>query len=148
MRDQVELRAFLEGGLGIDLGLAEFIGWDHDGKLAAVIGFHNYHRDSGVIELSAYSSRRDWLSGAKVIELFGYPFDQLGVRVCVARHAEDNYPARRIWTALGAREYTIPELRGEGRAECLSVLHKRDWTNGKFMRRYHGKEHTGRTGPV
>lgn len=148
MRDQAELRAFLEGGLGIDLGLAEFIGWDHDGRLAAVAGFHNYHRDAGVIELSAYSEWKGWLSGNRVIELFGYPFGQLSVRICVTRSAEDNYAVRRIMTALGAREYTIPELRGEGRAECLSVLHKRDWTNGKFMRRYHGEKHTGRTGPV
>lgn len=131
---QDALRAFLTRGLGMDIGLAQFMGWARPSGIVAVIGFHNYQPESGVIELSAFASVRDWLTADRLREIFAYPFDQLGVRLCVARISERNRTARRVWRALGAQEYVIPELRGPGEAECLYTLHRDCWLAGKFMR--------------
>lgn len=142
------MRAFIEKGLGITLTPAECIGWGRGGRLIAAVAFHNYDKRGGVIELSAYSTARDWLTKERLRDLFAYPFDQLKVRLCVARIAEGNRRARRIWRALGAKEFVIPELRGAGEAECLFLLDQTTWTKGKFMREDNGKERTDRTRPL
>ena len=132
---QVELRAFLERGLSATISPAVFMGWATETEgIVAAIAFHNFHRESGTIEVSAFSDRRDWLNRQRLAEIFSYPFGQLGVRLCVARIAEDNRRARRIWRALGAREYIIPELRGPDLAECLYVLMRSEWASGKFTK--------------
>ena len=135
---QAEMRAFIENGLGIKLTPAECMGWGRDGELIAAVAFHNYYPKDGSIELSAYSTSRDWLSREKVREIFAYPFDQLGVRICIARIDEHNARARRIWRAFGAKEYVIHDLRADGVAECVYVLHRDQWAGGKFMRDSHG----------
>ncbi|MDF3904697.1 hypothetical protein [Paracoccus sp. AS002] len=131
---QDALRLFLERGLGIEIGPAQFMGWARPDGIVASVGFNNWQPDAGVIEMHAYASRRDWLSKDRLRELFSYPFGQLGVRMCVARISERNDTARRVWRALGASEFVIPELRGPGEAEAIYTLHRDQWSSGKFMR--------------
>ena len=134
-----EVKAFVERGLWD--GRRRF---DHcttigfataqEGLVAGVV-YHNYEPDNGVIELSAYSSRRDRADKHIVSLIFGqYPFLQLGCRLLVARHSEHNLRARRIWAALGANEHPIPELRGPGEAEIIATLRRDVFLNSKFMR--------------
>lgn len=131
---QEALRVFLERGLGIEIGPAQFMGWARPEGIVASIAFNNYHPQEGVIELHGYASTRDWCNKDRLRELFQYPFDQLGVRLCVARISEHNHTARRVWRALGASEFIIPELRGPGEAEAIYTLHRDQWAASKFMR--------------
>jgi RimJ/RimL family protein N-acetyltransferase len=94
--------------------------------------YHNYDPDGGVIELTAYSTRRSWLNKSRLRAVFSYPFDQLGLRICVARISEKNTRTLRIWKALGAEFYPIPHLRAEGEAEIIAVLHRDTWKSSKF----------------
>lgn len=103
-------------------GRCRAIGFERGGQIIAGVVFHNWSPETGVIELSAASSRRDWLTRDRLIEIFAYPM-RIGCRIAVARIGENNTRARRIWQSLGATETIIPELRGPGLAECVYVLH-------------------------
>ena len=112
-------------------GECQAIGFADGRGLAAGVVFHNYDPDANVIELSAYSARRDWLTRGRLIDLFSYPFDQLGCRIAVARISEHNKRALRIWRSLGASQHPLPDLRSDGEAEVVCLL-KRDTFKAKF----------------
>jgi len=129
--------AFVSDGLWGDqrgFGPCKAVGFVKDGALIAGVVFHNFDPWSGVIELSSYSTRRDWLTKARLRVIFGYPFDQVGLRMCVARISENNTRTLRIWRALGADLHRIPDLRAEGEAEVIATLKRDDWQSSKFAR--------------
>jgi len=97
----------------------------------AGVVYHNWNPESGTIELSAASTRRDWLNKNNLLTVFGYPFDQLGCQLCIARISENNDRARRIWRALGASEFVIPRLRGRDEAEAIYTLTREAWDERK-----------------
>lgn len=114
---------------------AQAIGlYNNNNDLVAGVVYHNWSPSSGSIEMSAYSTTRVWANKSVVRLLFDYPFLQVGCRIVVARHAEDNTHARRIWSALGASEHIIPDLRADGLGEAIAVLRKETWLNSKFKR--------------
>lgn len=128
------VRLFVEFGLWggrRQFGASTAMGYADETGIVAGLVFHNYDPDTGVIEISAYSTRRDWLTKGRLVELFGYPFDQLGVRICIARSSDTNRRALRIWKALGASQHPLPDLRGEGEAEIVSLL-KRETFQARF----------------
>lgn len=130
--------AFVSHGLWGDqrgFGPCKAVGFatEKDGLIAGVV-FHSFNPWGGTIELSSYSSRRDWLTKERLRAIFGYPFDQLNLRLCVARISEKNTRTLRIWRALGAALTPIPDLRGEGEAEVVAVLKRDTWENSKFKR--------------
>lgn len=137
------VKAFVENGLWQrtrQFGKCTSIGFANETEgLVAGFVFHNYDPDSNVIEVSGYSTCRDWCTKDLFRTLFAYPFDDLGVRLVVARHSERNKRARRIWRAIGAEEVVIPELHAEGEAEAVAILTKKSWFNSKFMRDENGK---------
>lgn len=105
------------------------------GELIAGMVYHNYCEASQSIEMSCHSTTRNWANKRTLDLLFRYPFVQIGCRIVVARHSEHHDRARRIWKALGAQEYIIPELRAEGEAEVIAVLRRETWNHSKFKRR-------------
>lgn len=133
---QDALRVFLQRGLDFpNIGMAFFLGWaTEEHGIVAAVAYHNWNRKAGVIEISAYSTRRDWADLDRVREIFSFPFAQDGVRLAVARTSEHNKRVRRIWRAVGAQEYVIPDLQADGEAEAIMVLRKDVWAASKFMR--------------
>lgn len=128
---------FVECGLwGLDRHFenAVGIGFSKRGKVVAGVAFHNWDPDSGVIEMSAYSLRRDWLNRAYLKTLFSYAFKQAQCRVVVARFSENNKRVERIWRAFGSQLVALPEVRGPGEAEMVAILTREAWNNSKFMR--------------
>jgi len=127
-----EVRSFVAQGLwagcerfadeSVALG---FVG--PDDRLVAGFVYHNWNPTAGLIELSGYSSRRDWTTRAVIREIFAYPFDVVGVRMVVARHSEHNRRVIRIWNALGATQYRIPDLRGPDEAEIICTYSREAW---------------------
>lgn len=128
---------FVAAQLGFDrgFGACQAIGFCEDGNLVAGVVFHNWVPENGVIELSAASLHRRWLTRARLSAIFEYPFEQLKCRLAVARTSEHNATARRIWRSLGADEYVIPELRGPSEAEAIYLLHAEKWLSGKFQKK-------------
>lgn len=132
-----EIIAFVEHGLwggARRFGEATAMGWADETGIVAGFVWHNWDVDSKTIEVSGYSTRRDWCSKAILRELFDYPFDQLGLRIVCARHSARNMRVRRIWTSLGAQEAILPRLRGDNEDEAVAILHLADWRNSRFMR--------------
>lgn len=132
-----EIIAFVENGLwggARQFGEATAMGWADETGIVSGLVWHDYNPDHGTIELSAYSTRRDWCSKSILREMFAYPFDQLGLRMVCARHDASNRRARRIWKSFGATEVILPRLRGDNADEAVALLHRDDWRNSKFMR--------------
>ncbi|MBT8152753.1 GNAT family N-acetyltransferase [Epibacterium ulvae] len=101
--------------------------------LVAGVVYHNFDPDEGRIELSGYAERADWLSRSNLREIFHYPFEQVGVRIVIARHSERNVRAVRLWDRLGAVQHHVPEIRARGEAEIIAVLDREAWQNSKFF---------------
>ena len=128
-------------GCGRGFGACRALGFidDESQTVDAAIVYHNWQPEAGVIEISAGSTRRDWLTRARLLRIFGYPFDELNCRIVVARIGEHNARTRRIWRSLGAVEYLIPALRSPQEAEVISVLTREAWAGSKFKRGKNGK---------
>ena len=131
------VKEFVADNLGFSRGFgpSQAIGFEDDGEIVAGIIYHNWEPEAGVIEMSAASIRRDWLTRARLSVIFGYPFGQLNCRLVVARIGEHNARARRIWRSLGAREYAIPELRSPQEAEIIYTLTADQWASSKLRGR-------------
>lgn len=126
--------ATLVPGCERGFGPGQGIGFlDADGRLVAGVYYHNWNPAFGVIEISAASTCRDWLTRERLKTIFAYPF-AIGCRMAVARIGEHNRRARRIWRSLGADEFIIPALRSPTEAEVIYTLTKDHWLNGKFSR--------------
>ena len=135
---QAEIIEFVERGLWggkRHFPPATALGWAtaEEGIVAGFV-FTNWQPDDGVIEVSGYSTRRDWATPSIVRELFAYPFEQLGCRLVVGRHSERNTRVRRIWKALGADEAVLPRMRADDEDEAVSLLHRDDWRKSRFAR--------------
>lgn len=133
-----EVAAFVSNGLWggrREITNCQAVGFfnEIEGLIAGVL-FHNYDPDTSAIELTAYSAHRKWLNKARVREIFRYPFDDVRLRLCVARMSEHNTRPLRMWRAFGASLHRIPDLRADGEAEVIAVLRLGDWKNSKFAR--------------
>ncbi len=111
---------------------------DNDGELIAGCVYHNWHPETGVIEMSSASVTPRWVNKEILRLIFGYPFD-IGCQLIVLRTDEDNKRLHRQLYALGFRSHTIPRLRGRNKAEIIFTLTDDDWLTGKFTRDTHGK---------
>ena len=136
---QREIITFVERGImtpGDHLPPGVALGWAtaSEGIVAGFV-FTNWQRSDGVIEVSGYSTRRDWASKPIVRAIFEYPFDDLGCRMVVARHSVRNARVRRIWRALGADEVILPRMRGDDEDEAVSLFHRDQWRASRFARK-------------
>ena len=136
---QDETKQFVEKGLWdnkLKFGECTTIGFaNHKKGLIAGIVYHNYQPQNQVIEISAYSSQRKWLTKKYLQTIFGYPFTQLNIRLIVARCDQNNQRVRKIWKTFGAKEAILPEMRGKNIDEIVLLLKKNQWNNSKFMRK-------------
>lgn len=108
-------------------------------KLVAGAVFHNFDRRSGVIEISAASDTKRWLTKTTLWEMFSYAFDQMGCQAVVLRCDPSNTSLARILTAYGFDRHEIPRLRGRNQSEALFVLGDDVWrTNGFHKEHSHG----------
>lgn len=111
---------------------------DRDGKLVAGLVFHNWSPEYGVIEVSAAATTARWATRQVLNTALDYVFAHC--QMVVARIAEDNVPARRLWKGLGAREIILPRMRGRAASEALEMLTDDEWAQSKLKRSTHGQE--------
>ena len=104
-----------------------------DGKtIKAVALFHNWQPQAGVVEISAASDCKRWLSRRVLWAMFDYAFNTLGAQVVVARIDPTRDELSRIFTAYGFKRYDIPRLRGRDKGEAILVLADDDWAVNGF----------------
>lgn len=103
-------------------------------EIVAGVVFHDWNPERGLIEMSAAATDRRWLTRRVANVAMGYAF--AAARMAVARTSERNTPVRRLWAALGASEYLIPDLWGDGEAGVILTLTGPQWHKSRL---YDGK---------
>ena len=106
---------------------------DGDQIIAGLV-FHNWQPEAKVIEISSVAVDPRWMQRGVMRQLMRYPFDELKCQMVVARISVKNIRARRLWKALGSKEYIIPRLRGRNEGEAILTLTNEAWGKSKFMR--------------
>lgn len=111
------------------------------GNLIAVIVFHNYSSEHGVIEISGAADTPRWLTRQVLYQMFAFPFLMLGCQMITMRVDPADKRLRRILTAYGFDHITIPRLRGRDKDETLYMLTDDQWkANGFHERMTDGQE--------
>ncbi len=132
------IASFVAGGIpGCERGWDNFttLGMVEGERLVAGVVFHNYNPEAGVIEISAASISRRWLTRPMLKGMFGYPFGQIGCQMVVIRVSERNTVMVEIAERFGFTAYRIPRLRGREEAEILFTLTDEDWRAHPVNRR-------------
>lgn len=101
-------------------------------RIIAALVFHNWNPESGVIEFSAASTDKRWLTRPVLWAIFNYAFNDCGCQTVVMRVSEANKSKsgrgiQRILKAYGFEEYRIPRLRGRDTAELIYTLADDVW---------------------
>jgi RimJ/RimL family protein N-acetyltransferase len=112
-----------------------------DGSATVVGGFvyHNYDPDSLVIEISAASTNKRWLTRPVLYALFGYPFLELGCQMVYCQVSERNKPLLRICKGYGFSQIEVPRWFGRDEACILNTLTVEAWmANGFHKENAHG----------
>lgn len=105
-------------------------------RLVAGVLYHNHYPDTGVIEMTAASISKRWLTRPVLKAMFSLPFDRFGCQLCVLRVSENNKPMIRMAKAYGFAEYVIPRLRGRDEAEHILTLTDDDWRRSRFHKEH------------
>lgn len=114
---------------GCQRGFADFttMGVTDNGALVAGVVFHNYAPEAGVIELSAASTSKRWLTRPVLSAMFGYPFQEISCQMVVLRVSERNAGMIAIAERFGFAPHRIPRLRGRDEAEIIFTLTDNHW---------------------
>lgn len=105
---------------------------DAEGRPVAGVVFHDWWPERGLIELSCAATTPRWLTRNVARAVWAYAFAV--ARMAIGRHSERNAPARRVWTACGASEATIPDLWGPGEAAIIATLTRPAWEASRLGR--------------
>jgi len=108
------------------------MGMIRKGNLVAVVVFHNWQPDNGVIEMSGASIDKRWLTRRTLHEMFSYCFDKAGCQLVVMRTSANSKVLNRIMKPYGFKSHRIPRLRGRHEDEIINTLTDDDWKNNKF----------------
>lgn len=103
-------------------------------RLIAGVAYHNWHPESGVIELTSASASKRWLTRNVVNAMFELPFGRLGCQMCVLRVSEKNENMIHIARSFGFDEHFIPRLGGRDRGEFVFTLTDDQWSESKFRK--------------
>jgi hypothetical protein len=128
-----EVAEFVAGLLDVQrgFGACKAIGFlGKNGELEAGCIYHNWCPENGTIEITAAATSRKWGTKERLRIIFEYPFGFC--RMVVARTSENNPTPLRIWRALGANEYRIPDLRAAGEAEIVTTLTVEQWSKSRW----------------
>jgi RimJ/RimL family protein N-acetyltransferase len=101
-------------------------------ELIAVIVFHNYSAEHGVIEISGAADTPRWLAKPVLWAMFSFPFLKLGCQMVTMRVDPEDRRLKRILTAYGFTNIRIPRLRGRDKDEILYMLTDDAWRSNGF----------------
>ncbi|QNQ62517.1 N-acetyltransferase [Brucella sp. 6810] len=110
------------------------LGFFENGDLIAGVLFHNWHPESGVMEMTAGSTSKRWLNRRTLQQIMSLVFDGFKNQLAVMRVSERNQNMIRIARAYGFSGTYIPRLRGRDEGEFIFTLTDDDWRNGRFFK--------------
>ncbi len=108
-------------------------------ELIAVITYHNWDPQAGIIEFSGASTSPRWLTRKIMMRMFSYPFEDLGCQMVVTRNAADNTRLHRQLKSYGFKSHPIPRLGGREKDQIVWTLTDDDWRSNGFQRLRHGQ---------
>ncbi|MEM9054898.1 MAG: N-acetyltransferase [Pseudomonadota bacterium] len=111
---------------------------DEAGKPVAGWIWHNYDRDAGVIEFSAASVRKNWLTRSILNALFAYAFDTAHCQLVTTRNKASNRPLHRQLAAIGFDRIEVPRLFGRDDDGVLWTMSHEQWLESKFYMKGEG----------
>lgn len=103
-------------------------------ELIAVVIFHDWNPEAGVICMSAAGDDPRWMSRAVIKAAHSYPFDQLNCQQVIWQVSERNEPMLSIAKRLGYELHFIPRMRGRDEGEYLCLLTDSTWRASKFSK--------------
>lgn len=107
--------------------------YDGDDLIAAT-AYHNWHQDSGIMELSSAAVSRRWLTRPVINAMFRFPFEIMGCQMVVLRVSERNTNMVHIARSFGFTEVLIPRLRGRDENEFIFTLTDDQWASSPYRR--------------
>lgn len=125
-------------GQGKDFGNCRAIAVMRGDELAAGLIYHNYDEAAGVIEISAASWIKGWLTRSVLGVMYSYPFEDCGCQAVVQRVPDEDLAQHRMLKAYGFERYRIPRLRGRDKAENVFILTDEAWRANSFNRKHEG----------
>lgn len=125
-------------GQGRDFGNCQGLGIIEGETLIGGVIYHNYEPDAGVIELSAASISKRWLTREVLRVMFALPFKDWGCQAVVLRVPDHDEAMHSIAKRYGFVHYRIPRLRGRDQAENVFVLTDDVWRENRFNRKENG----------
>jgi len=102
--------------------------------IIAVMLFHDYDADAGIIQISGASEDPRWLTRPVLREMFAFPFDEIGCQAVVMRVDPDDKRLDRILKAYGFQRFDLPRIRGRDKGEAIFLLFDDVWRSSKFNR--------------
>jgi len=132
MKQWIESRIWDDGST---LPPSVMMGVFDKGKIVAAVAFHDYHEKEGVIEISAASESKRWLTRNVLHAIFSYVFVTAKCQLCVARIEPENTSLLRIFKAYGFNDIRIPRLLGREKDQIVLTLTDDDWLANKFERK-------------
>jgi len=121
-------------GTGRDFGNCQAMAVMEDGERICGIIYHNYEPNAGVIEISAGSTSKRWLTRETLKAMFAYPFEEADCQAIVMRCDPDDAALRRMLLAYGFELYVLPRLRGRDKDENVFILTDDAWASNRFNR--------------
>lgn len=105
-------------------------------KIVAVMVFHSWDQQAGVIEISGAAETSRWLTKPVLFEMHAYPFDQLKCQMIAMRTSERNHRdergLQRMLKSYGYTTTKIPRLYGRDEAGIIHCLTEEDWRANGF----------------
>jgi RimJ/RimL family protein N-acetyltransferase len=104
----------------------------HYGHVVAGTLYHNWHPESGIIELTSASTDGRWLTRTVIKAMFGMAFGMIGAQMAVLRVSERNIDMVAIAKRFGFDGVLIPRLRGRDEAEWVFTLTDDAWRASRW----------------
>jgi len=108
---------------------------NNEGDLIGGVVYHRWFPELGIIEVSAASIDKKWLTFEVLHAIHKYPFEDIKARLIMQTNSPDNKPLHRILKAYGYTETIVPELYAESRPGHIFTLTRPAWENNKFEKR-------------
>jgi hypothetical protein len=121
-------------GKGMTFGDAACMGVMLDDKPIACVLFHNWEPHTGVIEMSAASVNRRWITRKTLSAMFEYPFATAGAQMLVTRNSSgpEQKHLHRMLKSYGFVHWLIPRLGGRDKDMLLWTLTDDQWRASHF----------------
>lgn len=121
-------------GQGRDFGNCRGLAVIQGDQLIGGAIWHNFEPETGVVEISAASVSKRWLTKQTLRVLFSVPFKEWGCQAVVLRVSDHDEALHSILFRYGFERFRIPRLRGRNEAENVFVLTDENWRDNKFNR--------------